>query len=343
MSTVFFSVLIPVYNTEKYLRNCIESVIRQTFKDFEIILVNDGSADNSLDICLEYNEKYPFVKVIDKQNEGLVATRRIAIENAKGKYFCFLDSDDAYENNMLEKLFCIIEETDTDIISFKWKRIDENDREVHAIDASAFNETGLVSKEQYFSKVISTSYLNSLCLKCCKAELFDIGVDYSKLYSVTFGEDILQSLPLIEKAESFYYINEALYCYRVNTQSMTRVFNSDNYKTMNVVRPRVYESMCRLGFDNDKNIKKFYKMYLHTLWDHIVSININVKSRKEIKIIMEDLRSFTYVVQAKKYVDDVCETKFQRNGLKLFYTNSNVLRCYIIMCKVVNKLKSGRL
>ena len=92
---MLFSVLIPVYNTSKYLDECINSVLSQTEKNFEIVLLNDGSTDNSGDICDSYAEKYPdFIRVIHKENEGLMMTRRRGFKEAKGDYFICLDSDD---------------------------------------------------------------------------------------------------------------------------------------------------------------------------------------------------------------------------------------------------------
>ena len=96
------SVIVPVYNTENYLRQCIESIINQTYKDFELILVDDCSQDNSGKICDEYAEKYNFIKVIHKENTGLLRTRKEGFSNARGKYISFIDSDDYIEPDMYE-------------------------------------------------------------------------------------------------------------------------------------------------------------------------------------------------------------------------------------------------
>ena len=99
------SVIIPIYNVEKYLTKCIESVINQTYKNLEIILVNDGSTDNSKEIIDKYSSIDSRIKVINKKNGGLSDARNVGIELAKGEYITFLDSDDWIELNMYEKLY----------------------------------------------------------------------------------------------------------------------------------------------------------------------------------------------------------------------------------------------
>ena len=100
-----FSVLIPVYNTEKYIEECLQSVLNQTYQDFEIILVDDGSTDSSGVICDNYQKDYPEkIKVKHKENQGQLASRCVAIKEAKGDYCIFVDSDDSIKNNLLENL-----------------------------------------------------------------------------------------------------------------------------------------------------------------------------------------------------------------------------------------------
>lgn len=115
------SVIIPVYNAEKFLSRCIESIINQTFLNMEIILVNDGSTDNSLTICREYAEKDGRIKVIDKKNEGSGPTRNMGIEVASGEYLAFPDSDDRMELDAYERCVEIIEESNADLLVFGMK------------------------------------------------------------------------------------------------------------------------------------------------------------------------------------------------------------------------------
>lgn len=101
---MLFSIIVPVYNVEKYLVRCIESVINQTFKDFECILIDDGSLDNSGNICDEYSLKDSRIVVVHQNNAGVSAARNTGLNIAKGEYICFCDSDDWLEDSLLEQL-----------------------------------------------------------------------------------------------------------------------------------------------------------------------------------------------------------------------------------------------
>lgn len=125
------SVIIPVYNVEKYLHECVDSVLRQTYKNLEIILVDDGSTDSSGKICDEYAEKDNRIIVIHKKNEGPSKTRNAGLERATGKYIYFLDSDDYIENNALELLFNIAESNQADLVFFDARSFSDNGAEIN--------------------------------------------------------------------------------------------------------------------------------------------------------------------------------------------------------------------
>ena len=117
MENKIISVIVPVYNVEKYLSECIESIIDQTYLDLEIILINDGSTDGSFDICKEYEKRDSRIKLIDKINGGLSSARNAGIDNASGAYLCFVDSDDCLEKDALMQLYQAISESDISICS----------------------------------------------------------------------------------------------------------------------------------------------------------------------------------------------------------------------------------
>lgn len=112
---MLISIIIPVYKTEQYLKRCVESVLAQTYQDLEIILVNDGSPDNSLKICYEYAEMDRRIKVVNKENGGVASARNAGIDLAAGEYIGFVDSDDYIEPDMFELLVGLINEYKADI------------------------------------------------------------------------------------------------------------------------------------------------------------------------------------------------------------------------------------
>ena len=120
------SVIVPVYNVEDYLRKCLDSLVNQDFKDYEIIVVNDGSPDNSWDIILEYEEKYSkIIRAFKKENGGLSSARNFGLEKAKGKYVCFIDSDDYVSLDFLSKLYNKAIEEDADIVASDFEMFNE--------------------------------------------------------------------------------------------------------------------------------------------------------------------------------------------------------------------------
>lgn len=119
-----YSFIVPVYNTEKYLKKCLDSLVNQTFDNFEIIIVNDGSIDKSSEIIKKYKEKYSNIKSIEQKNQGLSMARNNGVKKASGDYLIFVDSDDYIETNLLEEVDKVI--GDNDILRFQIALIDEN-------------------------------------------------------------------------------------------------------------------------------------------------------------------------------------------------------------------------
>lgn len=115
------SFIIPIYNAEKYLDECIKSIIKQTYSNFELLLVNDGSTDNSAIICDTYANKDSRIKVIHKINGGVSSARNIGLDNAKGEYICFVDADDVIHPKLLETTLSVLMETQQDIIIYRYK------------------------------------------------------------------------------------------------------------------------------------------------------------------------------------------------------------------------------
>lgn len=122
---VQISIIIPVYNVAKYLPECLESILNQTFQDFEVICVNDGSKDNSLEILEEYGKKDNRIKIITKENGGAGSARNKGLEFAEGKYIQFLDGDDYFEPQMLEKLYNLAKEYKAEISVCSSRKVDD--------------------------------------------------------------------------------------------------------------------------------------------------------------------------------------------------------------------------
>ena len=153
-----YSIIIPVYNVEKYIKKCLDSVFSQTDKDFEVIVVNDGTKDNSMDIVKKYD-----VKIINQKNQGLSAARNRGVKEAVGDYLIFLDSDDYWEKNILKELSKSLK-NNPDLVRFQIKQVDEND------NSMCYNEEGFkgLAGEEAFSKIVKYHFVENAWAYCIK-------------------------------------------------------------------------------------------------------------------------------------------------------------------------------
>lgn len=135
------SVLVPTYNGERYLRKALDSVLQQTYTDFEIILIDDGSTDSTPQICDEYGQKYDFIRVVHQENIGLSKTRERLLEHATGKYIFWLDSDDYYDHTLLEKAVKVFEENSVDLVVWGYVQLSAQKKEyINPIEQYGFEE-----------------------------------------------------------------------------------------------------------------------------------------------------------------------------------------------------------
>lgn len=331
MKKPFFSILVPVYNVEKYLSICLDSVLSQSFSDYEIILIDDGSKDKSGSICDFYSDKYPsIVKTQHKENQGIISARRAGLKLAKGRYVCFLDSDDCLLPDALGVLARTIIETNADVILYRWKKIDNDGNEISEVVEQAFQEARYLSRNEVFEKMISTSSLNSLWSKCCRYELFDVDVDYSSYYKIQYGEDFIQTLPVLAKAERFYYLDRILYGYRMNDSSITHNYQRNQYRTLNVLRPLLYNYLVQLKLDSKENVQLFFQKYLNILWENIVALYRGIADKKIRKEAIEEIKQYPFVKKAAPFLEG-SDIKIQRRiGLRAFYKSTNAISWYML-------------
>ena len=222
MKNPLVSVIISIYNTEKYLRQCLDSVVNQTLREIEIICVNDGSTDNSLDILNEYAAKDKRIKVICKENEGLGAAsaRNLGLTHVSGKYISILDSDDFFELDMLEKMAGRAEETDADIVVCGGMEYD--DRNGKRKKAPFILNTNYVPEKTVFS------------YKDCPNSIYQLsaGMSWNKLYKraflnkhnlrfqrIKFTDDAYFTFAHMALAEKIAVVDELLTYYRINAGS----------------------------------------------------------------------------------------------------------------------------
>lgn len=228
------SVIIPVYNAEKFLHKCLESVLNQTFKDYEIILVNDGSKDNSGAICDEYAAKYDFIKAFHKENGGASSARNYGMKLAQGEYINFVDADDWMELDMYEKLVNATGDG-VDLVMCNCKRPDGNGgyTEFNYNLPFGYYDRDRILEHVYPCLVMQEHMdFNPLIAPWGKLYKRSMLVDNDIYFDeeLRFCEDELFSAIVSEKMQSFYYLNnEHLYIYYYNPNSSVTSFNAKKW------------------------------------------------------------------------------------------------------------------
>lgn len=252
-----FSVLVPVYNVEKYLTKCLVSLKEQTFKDFEVILVDDGSKDNSGKICDKFCEENRNMKVIHKKNEGLISARRTALELSSGDYCVFCDSDDFLEKNALEELHNVISSKNPDLIIYNAYLYQNEKKETFFKDV--FEEGIIKDKQEIYVKLLTEYAINSLCIKAVKRRVVDVYKDYSMYYGYNYGEDLLQTIPLIISSKNIYYLNKELYDYRI-CSGMMRKYNNKYFWSYKLVNESVGQQLASLDISHLEEMLAYHLM-----------------------------------------------------------------------------------
>lgn len=245
------SVVVPVYNVRDYLRKNIESILAQTFTDYELILVNDGSKDDSLSILREYEQKDPRITVIDKPNGGLSDARNAGMAIASGKYIQFIDSDDFVEPDLLEKCRQKLEETGADMVIFDIYQyfLATGKKE---IIANTYDASGVYSIRTNPELIVSIQ--NCAWNKMYKLSLFkdnDIIYPWGCYY-----EDLGTTYRLLARCDKVAFINEPLYDYLQDRPgNITHQFNFSVYHVLDMVK---------LTLDDYKNLG-IYETYYEEL------------------------------------------------------------------------------
>lgn len=215
-----FSVIVPIYNVEEYLERCIDSVLGQTFGDFELLLVNDGSPDNSAEICRKYltNDN---VKYFEKENGGLGDARDYGIERAQGEYLVFVDSDDYIESDLLENVNNVIEKYNSDIVIFDFMLVDMQDNLLYVEKQKLKPDAVLNLKTNKELLLLEPAAWN----KVYKRQLFiENGFRYP---ARVWYEDLRTTAKVLSGAERIVYIEKAFYHYFLRPGS---IMNNGNLK-----------------------------------------------------------------------------------------------------------------
>lgn len=287
-----FSIMSPVYNVEKYLDECVESVLNQTYKNYELILIDDGSTDGSGKKCDEYAAKYSQIKVFHKPNGGLMSARRYALERIDGDWCIFLDSDDLLEVDSLEKIYNYIVTYNSDCIIYRMSRFFE-DKIISNAPLEEKSPFLISAKRELYSKTLFSSLYNAMWRKAVKRSVF-AGWDYSPFFHISMGEDLLQSLEIYKNANDFLFVNDSLYRYRLNSESITQRYMKSNYRPDFTVSEEVLKFIKSENVFSEDDMKEYRDYNIKLFTNEIILISINFTDFKKQKELFEMIQDSDY-------------------------------------------------
>lgn len=323
MNNSLISVIIPSYNVEKYIGKCIESVINQTYLEIEIIIINDGSTDNTLSVCQEYALKDKRIKIINQDNKGIAEARNIGIAHANGEYICWIDSDDYMDKNIIKILYSLIKDYSVDLAICDYiKGTDEK----YEFKYSKDDRVHLLNREKALAKIYENNHssfiMNASWAKLIKKQLYtDI-----KYPSQLLFEDIYMSHKLIARCHSIAYVESPLYYYyQRDTSILGKSFNEKKLHYLIALKERI-------SFFNDLNLKNIeelaLKHYLHSLiWEFSRAKDILKNKELVNKIVKEYRKYYRFGIFNEKYKH---ETKLY---MLLFYISP-------YLTDLIDKMKS---
>ena len=282
---ILFYIVVPVFKAESYIEQCVNSVLNQTYSNWQLILIDDGSPDKSGELCDTYALNNEKIYVIHQENKGQLAARMAGIKyildnKIPQSFICFLDSDDKYEPHALQTIYECIKNDGSDMVIFNWQRVSKG-KILHK--KNIYN--GVVTDKRVLYKIVlSDPEYNSLCLKAIAIHLID-NIDYSLYYHIRHGEDLIQSLNYYKLSNKVTFKNLVLYNYTINESSVTQSVNYYNYSFSTEVRKLVWYFIQQENVWNYKDFENYATRMQKLIEGEIRKIskfNISTEKKKEL-------------------------------------------------------------
>ena len=293
------SVIIPIYNTEKYLAECVESVRNQSLREIEIILVDDESPDNAPVLCNEFAKQDRRIKVVHKKNEGLGFARNSGLEEATGEFVSFIDSDDFISHDMMEKLYLTAKKYDADEVRSGTVFYNNGKKTLRREVEEVKVFKGAEQVKSFVLDLIGplpeeprdVKYMMSVCLSIHKRSVIEkYGVRFSS-ERLTLSEDLIFNLDLLPKMNCIVCVPDCFYHYRMNPNSLTHSFSMNKYK-MNTTFFYLIQQRLNLIYQSDEfylHVLRLYFLYLrNSLSKSIFSKEPFMIKYKHVKSIIND-------------------------------------------------------
>jgi len=326
------SVILPVYNVEKYIEKCIQSILNQTYTNFELLIINDGTKDNSIKIVKTFND--PRIKKFKKKNGGISDARNFGLQKAKGEFIYFIDSDDWIEPNLLETCIIAIKKHKSELIVFGYK-LDREDAVGNLISSNIINHSNMI-----YDKTQNNIFITNIILS-------SLGFVWNKFYSASFlkknqlkfnknitvFEDVIFNSKIFELVDRIIFINDVLYHYIDRpTLSLSKTFNPNLSKISSIKDKSITEFLMNWKFKREdiNNILSFlsYKeirYHINSIFQYKNNLNIIEK----LSLIQKIINQKRIKKQIKYY-----KPKTLKDKIYIFLIKNN----YYLLIYMINKI-----
>ena len=329
------SIIVPIYQAEKSLRNCIQSILRQTMSNFELLLIDDGSKDKSSLICKEYLQKDKRIRFFEKSNSGVSETRNLGIKKARGKYIQFVDSDDTLVDCMCERMINTAEENNCELVICGYKKCEGSLNEVinyENLFINNMNNSGEIFGNLYVKELISTPW-NKLFLKSKIKEYFD--------KKLSLGEDLVFNLEYMRNISSISIISDPLYNYFINRKiALKQLYKRTNYETILRGYTEVI-AFCDEIFGVKYNSNLINQYFVKFVQGCFLAIVANKDNSTKLKL--QQIKQIVY----NEKLNSVCNTVNYDNRLLAFQSNlilnKNIYLIYYfqIIKRIIKNIKNN--
>ena len=335
------SIVVPVYNNEKFLDKCLTSIINQTYKDLEIILINDGSKDNSLKIMNEYAKKDKRIVIIDKKNEGVSKARNDGIRKSTGEYITFVDSDDYIELNEIEEMYNAIKENNVDMVRSNYQVRYKNSEKVDVGDLSSLSGKILNEKEikdNFLKKVLDGSIPCFVYLFMTKREL----LLKTNLFptNIHMMEDVVLYIDLITKVKSIYVLDKPLYNIFFNEEGATNNFKNCERNILNIIDVNKYiiDILKDKKLLTNENKKLLCFSHINAIVDFLVKYY--VYDKKKAIVLIKTLSCDKHFMNMIKEIN-LNELSFSRRVIikNISENKCKMLKFWLVVRKVIFQLR----
>lgn len=314
------SVIIPIYNTDKYLRRCIDSVINQDFEDYEILLIDDGSTDNCGMICDEYKNKSEKVFVIHKPHCGVSSACNCGIEHSNGKYLMFCDSDDYVEPDWISTLYRAIEDNPDDFVFCAFFKEDTSkSRLIHLSHGDYYSRYSISDYYLMYQKGFSAYRW----IRIFRKDKISDTIRFNE--SISVGEDVLFNIEYLKTCNSFLYVDKPLYHWgNDRSDSLSRAYHAKYYNDIkNLYFPRA-------SVIADKDMQNYYNEYFHRFYAciDIVNDNRNTMSKSEKKAYIN------YILHDEAFCHALKHSEKSKLKTLVNFKSYSLIMMYKKLCKI---------